>query len=226
MAKKRRVTRKELLKEPDEFITFTGRLIQFARDYQKQLLYGLSALVLIVIIISGVRLYIAYNESNASAQLEQAMSLHQESRSNNTDLNEVKLSFQKIADNYSRYEGGKLARIMYANICYETGDLDAAISSYDRALKDFTDDPSIALFIQSSLAYAYEAKNEFQSAAEYFEKVASSPNTFLKDEALFNLGRIYAKLGNAEKSKKAFEDILSDHTDSIYIEVVKELTTG
>ena len=226
MAKKRRVTRKELLKEPDEFMTFTGKLIQFAREYQKQLLYSLSAIVLIVIIISGVRLYIGYNESNASEQLEQAMSLHAESRLNNKDLNEAKLSFQNIADKYSRYEGGKLARIMYANICYETGEFDAAISSYDKALKDFEDDPSISLFIQSSLAYAYEAKSEFQSAAEYFEKVAEAPDTFLKDEALFNLGRIYAKMGESEKSKKAFEDILSDHSDSLYIEVVKELTAG
>lgn len=226
MAKKRRVTRKELLKEPDEFMTFTGKLIQFARDYQKQLLYGLSAVVLTVIIISGVRLFIGYNESNASKQLEQAMSLQAENRLKNKDLNEVKFSFQEIADKYSRYEGGKLARIMYANICYETGDFDAAISSYEKALRDFEEDPSISLFIQSSLAYAYEAKSEFPSAAEYFEKVATSPETFLKDEALFNLGRIYAKMGEAEKSKKAFEDILSDHEDSIYIEVVKELTAG
>ena len=226
MAKKRRVTRKELLKEPDEFMTFTGKLIQFARDYQQQLIYGLGAIVLIVIVISGVRLYIGYNESNASERLEQAMTQHADTRTEGTDLKEVKQSFQEVADKYSRYEGGKLARIIYANICYDTGDFDAAISSYDKALDDFADDPSISLLIQSSLAYAYEAKKEFQSAAAYFEKVASSPNTFLKDEALFNLGRIYAKMGNTEKSKKAYEDILSDHSDSIYIDVVKELIAG
>ena len=226
MAKKRRVTRKELLKEPDEFITFTGKLIQFARNYQKQLLYGFGALVAIVIVISGVRLYIGYNERSASARLELAMSQHAEVRTKDTGLNEVKQSFQEIADKYSRYEGGKLARVIYANLCYDTGEFDAAISSYGKALDDFADDPSISLLIQSSLAYAYEAKSEFQSAAEYFEKVASAPNTFLKDEALFNLGRIYAKMGNAEKSKKAYEDILSDHSDSIYIDVVKELIAG
>jgi len=136
MAKKRRVTRKELLKEPDEFITFTGKMIRFAREYQNQLLYGLGAIVLIVVIISGVRLYINWNENNASAQLEQAMTQHAESRLNKTDLNDAKQSFQKVADKYSRYEGGKLARIMYANICYETGDFDTAISNYDKALKD------------------------------------------------------------------------------------------
>ena len=51
MAKKKRVTRKELLKEPDEFMTFTGKLVQYVRDYQKQLMYGFSALVLIIIIM-------------------------------------------------------------------------------------------------------------------------------------------------------------------------------
>ena len=115
---------------------------------------------------------------------------------------------------------------MYANICYESGDYDTAIANYTKALREFSDDPSITLFIQSSLGYAYEAKQDFQTATTYFEQVASSPNTFLKDEALYNLGRLYAKTGDAEKSKKAFDSILSDHPNSIYVEMVEEKTTG
>ncbi len=229
MAKKRRVTRKELLKEPDEFITFTGKMIQFVRTYQNQLLYGIGALVLIVLIVSGVRLYTSWKENKAFTSLGKAMSQYDENRSSKseaTDLNDVKQSFQNVAEKYSGYDGGKLARMMYANICYESGDYDAAIANYTKALQEFSDDPSITLFIQSSLGYAYEAKQDYQTAIEYFEQVASSPSTFLKDEALYNLGRLYAKAGDTEKSKKAFDRILSDHPDSIYVEMVKETNTG
>jgi len=224
--KKKRVTRKELLKEPDEFITITGKIIQFARTYQNQLIYGLAAVVFIVAVVSGVRFYSNWQEGKAYDSLEKAMSQFEKNRSEKAGLNEAKQRFQNIAENYSRYHGGKLARVMYANLCYETDDIDSAVTAYTEALDDFSDDPSVGLFIQSSLGYVYEAKKDYQTAVSYFEKVATAPREFLKDEALYNLGRLYGQLGDAEKSKNAFEKILSDHPDSLYIELVRESTAG
>ena len=48
----------------------------------------------------------------------------------------------------------------------------------------------------------------------------------MQDEALFNLGRIYHTLGNPEKSKASYEKIVSDHPDSIYIELAKDKVAG
>ena len=50
-AKKRKKTRKELLKEPDEFMTLTGKLFGFAVDHKTQLTYGLGILLAVAIII-------------------------------------------------------------------------------------------------------------------------------------------------------------------------------
>ena len=57
MAKKRKKTRKELLKEPDEFMTLSGKLIKFAVEHKKQLTYGLGIILALVVIISGVRFF-------------------------------------------------------------------------------------------------------------------------------------------------------------------------
>jgi tetratricopeptide (TPR) repeat protein len=210
------------LKEPDEFITFTGKMIQFARKYQNQLLYGLGGLLVLVLIVSGVRFYTNWKENKAFESLENAMAQYEKSRSEKTDLSDVKLAFQKVVETYSGYDGGRLALLIYANICYDTGDFDAAIVNYSKATEAFTDDPTVNLFIQTSLGYAYEAKKDYQTAANHFERVASSPTRFLNDQALYNLGRLYAKIGNTEKSRSAFEKILSEHPDSLYIELVKE----
>jgi len=56
MAKKR-VTRKQLLKEPDEFITFTGKLIRFGRAHHKELTYAVCAVFIIVIAFAAVRYF-------------------------------------------------------------------------------------------------------------------------------------------------------------------------
>ena len=45
----KKVTRKKLLKEPDEFITTTGKIIQFLREQRRQLIiYGMIVLCLAV----------------------------------------------------------------------------------------------------------------------------------------------------------------------------------
>ena len=51
MAKIRKKTRKELLKEPDEFITISGKLIRFAVAHKNQLIYALGVIVAVSLII-------------------------------------------------------------------------------------------------------------------------------------------------------------------------------
>lgn len=221
MARKR-VTRKELLKEPDEFMTVTGKVIQFVRTYQQYILYGTAALVMIGLVFSGVRYYRGWQEGKAYASLEQAIDRYEAMDENNKDLSSAKKDFQTIVKKYSGYSGGKIGRVIYANICYAAGDYDSAIDQYSKALIDFVDHPSLKTFIQSSIGYAYQAKKNYQAAAEQFEAMVSDPAIYMKDEALYNLGLLYTKLGKPEKSREAFQKILSDYTDSTYIEMVKE----
>ena len=48
MAKKK-ITRKELLNEPDEFISCSSRLLSFTATHKIQILYFIGAMVVIVI---------------------------------------------------------------------------------------------------------------------------------------------------------------------------------
>jgi tetratricopeptide (TPR) repeat protein len=225
MAKKR-VTRKELLKEPDEFMTFTGKLIQFVRTYQQYILYGTGALILTVLVVSGLRYYRGWQEGKAYASLEKAISAYTATGAEGKNLPDAKQNFQAVIDEYAGYNGGKIARVMYANICYELGDFDSAIEAYQKALEDYAGQPSLKTFIQSSIGYSYQGKQNFQAAADQFEAMVSDPVVYMKDEALYNLGILYAKLGKMDKSREAFQKILSDYADSSYIEMVKEQLAG
>jgi tetratricopeptide (TPR) repeat protein len=80
--------------------------------------------------------------------------------------------------------------------------------------------------ILSSLGYAYEQQQEYSKAISYFEKISTAPGQILRDEALFHLGRLYNKSGQPQKSKEAYQKILSDHPDYIYIDIVKEQISG
>ena len=51
------VSRKKLLKEPDEFFTISGKVIQFGTRFRKELLIGACALLVLVAGISAMRYF-------------------------------------------------------------------------------------------------------------------------------------------------------------------------
>lgn len=224
MAKKK-ITRKQLLKEPDEFITITGKIIRTARAYSNQILYGAGALVLILAVASGIRYYNGVKENRAFSMYETAMARY--TAQNKADgpvkaYQEVRQEFDQILKKYSGNSGGKLARFAYADICYRAGEFDRAVELLTRSLRDFEGDAFYSTLVVNSIGHSHEGKKDFEAAAASFEKLAAAPESHLKDEALFHLGRIYQTMGNSEKSRTAFRKIISDHPSSFYMNLVKE----
>ncbi|MBW1759440.1 MAG: hypothetical protein JRI88_03810 [Deltaproteobacteria bacterium] len=67
---------------------------------------------------------------------------------------------------------------------------------------------------------------DFETAAEYFEKIVKADESLMKDEALFNLGCLYASTGDSCRSMDVFRNIVSEHADSLYFELVKGKNKG
>ena len=229
MAKKRKKTRKELLREPDEFMTLSGKLIGFAVDHKNQLTYALGIIVALALIISGYRFFSIRAENNAAALLDKSLSKYNGLKSEKPPeevYGEVSADFQFILDNYTRKESAKLARLIYANICYDAGRYKQAIELYKTALPEFVKYPMIHHQILGNLGYAYEQEEDYSTAIGYFEKISSAFDPIMREEALYHLGRLYDKLGEREKSREAYNKILTDHKDFIYIDLVKERMHG
>jgi tetratricopeptide (TPR) repeat protein len=229
MAKRKKISRKKLLKEPDEFITFSGRMFQFTMEHKTQLTYAVSIVIALIVLLSGYRFFALRSENKALALLDQATEKYQaalQDQDLNAAYRAVSGDFQIILNKYGSKEGGKLAQVMFANICYDAGEYGKAVELYKKSLKNFENYPLIQNLILSGLGYAHEQLNENQLAASYFEQIAASDVQILRDEALFNLGVLYDKLGENEKSAKAFNRIMSDHQDSVYIDMVKERSAG
>ncbi len=225
MAKKKKISRKKLLNEPDEFLTFSAKLFQYTLEHKYQLLGALGGIVAVVLIVTGIRFYSLQRSKEAFALLEKSRARYEkllDEKDPQTAFEEVKSDFEHILDKYGDKAGGKLARVLFADICYRAENLDQAIFLYEKALADFQD-PFIRNSIFSGLAYAYEKKQAYKKATEYFEKIAASADPVLKGEALFNIGRLYAALGDHEKSQTAYQQLISEQPNSIYIDLAKEL---
>ena len=221
----RRISRKELLKKPDEFITLTGRAIQFASAYQKPMSYGLGALLVVACVIFGYRFLAQRAETKAFAALAQTMANYEANKkasSASDAYRSASKELQRLVTKYGGNAGGKLARARYANISYEAGDYQKAIELYKLSLNDFKDNPLIYHLILSDLGYAYQQIEDNRNAIKYFEELSSATDSGIRDEALFNLGLLYEKSGDTAGSRKAFQEIVSNYPNSIYFDIVQE----
>ena len=225
MAAAAKKTRKELLKEPDEFITLSSRMLGFIAAYKKTIGYICCGVLAAVVLFSGYIVYSGWRESAAAAQLAQVLATYERLRAETSQdkaVQGVAEDFRRILDDYGNRSNGRIARVLYANLCYEAGDFKQAAELYQRSLAGFADDPLMHFLLLKSLAYSYEGLKEPATAVTYFEQALSAAQKNLQDDVLFHLGELYAKLGDSTKSTAAFNRLLSDHQDSIYVNMVRE----
>jgi tetratricopeptide (TPR) repeat protein len=224
---KKRVSRsrKRQLEQPDKFISFSAKFLGFLTKYKVPMLSAVGVIFAIIIVCSSVYYYSDRAESKASVMLANSLAKYEKIKTEQGAVKayqEVANDFNQIIENNWGKDSAKIARVMYANICYNAGDFDTATELYNKALSDFENNPFVKNLILSGLAYSKEGKKDYNTAAKYLEMIMSGSNDANKDETLFNLGRLYAEMGNKNKSIEAFNKIISDYKNSSYLEIAKE----
>lgn len=216
------LARKKELLEPDEFEVFLRNLLEKAINYKNQLIIGGIVVLVLVLSVTGYLYKIKSNEKKASLALVSIVNEYEkETKAENIPPGLIN-KFQKIIDDYSGTPTAKFARVRYANICYDTGNYDKAISLYKRSLKDFKKNKAITNIILCGLGYSYAGNNDMETAKSYFEQVANDSIEIMKEEAVFNLGLIYEALNDKAKSLENYNKIIAGNNNSLYLEVVKE----
>ncbi len=228
MAKKR-ISRKQLLKEPDEFFTGTGKLINWAKENLKQLLIGVGVFFGLIIFIAFFGYFREVRIQAASDLLSQSLTKYQadtdESKAVEA-LAEVRADFERLVNSYGGLPAGQLGGLLFGHICMAGQAVDEAIPHYEKALNDFGNDSSLINIILNGLGSAHAQKGNYQEAIEYYKQLVAGSSTVLKDAALFHLGMLYGQLDKPEESKKAYLQLRTDFPDSMYADIVQEKTTG
>jgi len=224
-AKKISRARKRDLENPDEFITLWTKLFNFATEHKVQVSCALTFLAVLIIVAAAAVYFLKQSENKAFYLLQQSIVKYQtllKSSNPKKAFLDAGKDFEIVMEKYSGRKGGKLARFTYAEMCYAAGDYDKAVANFNKSLVDLSDEPFLDNLILSGLGYSYMAKKDYKTSAKYFETIVTTPDYQIKDEALFNLGELYATIGDKDKSIEAFKKILSDHAGSMYTEIVKE----
>jgi len=230
MAKKKKISRKELLKAPDEFLTVTSKIFKYVEEHKTAVVSVAVVFFLVLTGIAGFRYVSQKSDSKAFAMLQNAVNRYRKVLSESSPekaLDRVAGDFRQIIENYPGQNGGKLAGVFYANIQYRAGKFTEAAELYADVLERFDKASPIRDLIISGLGHCSLCRNDTDDAFHFFNMTASaSDNIFMKDEALFLLGCLHARNGERDQSQAAFKRIVSDFHESFYVKPVKNHISG
>ncbi len=223
MAKKR-VTRKELLKKEDEFVSLSSRAAQYVSTHLKQIQYLTFSILIIILIVLGISLYLRHLNKKALAAYNRAYRSLVSDPSPEATEDTMKRSveeFDKLIRKYGRTKMATLAIPQLAYLEYDQGNYDQAIFLYQMYLKREKSDSIYASMAHFGLAAVYEAKGDYQLAISHLKKIVEEGHDFLREEALFSLGRVYALSGQREMSRETFKDFIDQFTESPLLPLAK-----
>jgi predicted negative regulator of RcsB-dependent stress response len=223
MAKKK-VTRKELLKRDDEFISLSNRVALYVSAHSKQIQYMILSVMIIIAIGIGISLYFRHLNKKALAAYNLAYKNLVSDSSPETTGDNIKRAgeeLDKIIKKYGRTKMATLAIPQLAYLKYDEGKYDEAIALYQTYLERDKSGSIYSSMAHFGLAAAYEAKGEHQSAISHLKKIVDEGHNSLKDEAMFSLGRVYALSGQSEISRETFKEFVNQFKESPLLPLAK-----
>jgi predicted negative regulator of RcsB-dependent stress response len=212
MAKK--ISKKELLNKPDEFITLSTRVMNWARDNYKTVIWSVSGVVFVLVLFFGYSAYRNHQESLAHDKYFSALE--------QTDPEQKLKQLEAVIKDYPATKGGGLAMVSAGHLYYQKKDYPKAIASYELALTKGDFSQPVLTLVRQNLGYAYEEKGDLPQAVKTYSDITQGKENFLKEDSLLNLARLYLKMGKKAEARKSYQDFIQTFPNSVYAPMVRD----
>jgi predicted negative regulator of RcsB-dependent stress response len=223
MAKKKK-TRKELLKSPDEFMTFSEKAIEFYRSHERQFQYLGMAIVAIVIIYLSVNMYMRYVNSKGQDAYNAAYYALLRNLKEKPGLESLKESGAMFAEVIDAHGASKAARLALPQVAFGKfveKKYDEAIALYEEFLDGVSGDGPYSSLARLALAACYEAKGEVKKALETLAPVFQRQDDPFKEAAMLSQARLYRLDNKPEKEKEVLRRFVEAYKTSPFLPFAK-----
>lgn len=197
---RRKLSRKEL-KQPDEFISFLDRAIDFVQQNLTRLILGGAGLIAALALIFALRFYSQHQERLAAASFYDATGALARK-----DYKAAEQGFKEMAASYPNRTLGRLARFYLASVYLDQGQPAKARD----ALTAYLDEDGPAPFTQLALCQlgvANEDLGDFRKAREAYVQAAAIEGPE-QGRAQLGSARMLARLGDRQGAIAAYQAYL------------------
>lgn len=206
----KKITKRQL--KQDALLTSMVKATTFYEQYKQHLLIAIGA---VVVLVGGSIIYSKINAENnekATTMLSKTMTLYDNSQYQLAidGVTERGITgLKSIVENYGGTRAGNLARFYLANAYLQLGNHNEALAH----LEDFdADEQLLAVSRLAGIAVCYEAKGEYEKAAEHYERAGVQ---YPEDvDAAANLNHAadnYALAGKKERAIELYKKIKKEY---------------
>ncbi|NLH62541.1 MAG: tetratricopeptide repeat protein [Ignavibacteriales bacterium] len=216
LGQKKKFSRKEI--KEDKLVGFYYQAMEFVENQKRNLLIGAGVIVLVIFA------WFLYSEGRASdnekANIELAKILPLYEQGAYLEAIEGRagtpvIGLKKLVDEYGSSHNGEIAKIYLANSYFFLGKTDEALKYYE----DFGGSSEVFQATAfAGIASCYEAKNNYEEAANYFQKAASvSKENVLNPQYLIFASANLIELNKKEEAKDILKKLKKDYVGSPYL---------
>ncbi len=213
---------KEDLEGPDAFQSTIDEIRDYIAENKKRFYSIVMAIVVASLVAIGIYMYWSHYQYSAQDLYAKAQHIDTTQNIDNPGIIAKKIKiFEELTEKYPHSWSAKMAHYHLGNIYYNTGEFDKAIADYKKfASYRISDKAGIKFFALTSIGCSYEAKKDYKSALEYFEKAQKSKNAGFESVGFSNIARMYELMNDKKNAldyyKKALEKV-TDSSKAIYI---------
>lgn len=242
MAKKIKIkpSRKELLKEEDEFISFTEQAFNWTIANWPIVIISLAVIVAVALV--GVMLKSNYDKSkmeytysfeDALATLNAPVEASGQPPENvnpgaliypdeKQKLEALAFKLDKVIRERPNSELASFARLYLADADLQLGKYDEAIKEYDALIKKSDGQSVTAVLAKHNKAIALYMQRKYEDALPLFVELAESDTPLAKASSLVYAGRCSEQLGKVEEAVKYYQRAVDSYSDSVLTNGLKE----
>lgn len=236
---KKKMTRKQLLKQEDEFISTSAKVLNWIKENYNKVVMSLILIVIVMVVVLSVRyrsktnlvksnelLYIAkniyYTPIRPPDQKQDPTKPFQGFASSEEKYQKAIELFNELVQLYPNSKAAEDAYFFIPNCLCFLGKYDQAIEGF----KGYLDRYPNGLYAEQAqvgIGFVHEAKGDYDKSIAVFQEILkNNPDFILRDAVYMQLGRTFEKLGSFDKAKEAYQNVIINYPESPFLEEAEE----
>ncbi len=223
MAKKK-ISRKELLKSPDEFQTLSSRAVEYFYDHVKEFKFvgiGIAVLAVLYLGFFGYSTYVNKKGLEAYNAAYDILAGNPASEPSDEEKAKAEKLLQELIDDYGFSDAALLAYPQIGHLKFSQKKYEDAILFYEKFSGKIKGDREYRALNNLALAANFEARGEFEKSINILSELVKTPDAPFREPAMYNLARVYRENKQDDKAKETLKAFVAEYTDSPFLPMAK-----
>ena len=186
MAKRIKVSRKNLLKDPDQFLSTSEKAMLYYIDNRATVIGVVATLLIVVSSFFGFKYY-QETQALGNEAFYFEMEKMAENPKGSTSVAGVRSIWEKIGDGFQK----ERASLLLADIHFQNQEFGEAEVLYSTVMSNSSPGQINYQMAQVGLAYSYEFGKDYKKAIDLFKSVIDANTAFPLFEVYWSLSRCY-----------------------------------